>query len=61
MEALLDSFTAWVTYENRVEEVPEWPYTADIGRNLVLSTLLPLAVWLVREVVLELLKRLVPS
>ena len=60
-EALLDSIAAWVTYEQQVKQVPEWPYTADIRRNLVLSTLLPLAVWLVREVVLDLLKQLVPS
>jgi hypothetical protein len=61
MEALLDSVAAWVIYEERVKEVPEWPYTADIRRNLVLSTLLPLAIWAVREVVSEFLKRSVPS
>ncbi|MFC2037151.1 hypothetical protein ACFLYD_04160 [Chloroflexota bacterium] len=55
--ALLDSVAAWVTYEGRVERIPEWPYTADIRRNLVLSALLPLAVWMVREVLLDLLKR----
>jgi len=60
-EALLDSVAAWVTYEERVKKVPEWPYTSEIKRNLVLSTLLPLAVWMVREVVLDLLKQLVPS
>ena len=60
-EALLDSFAAWVTYEERVKKVPEWPYTSEIRRNLVLSTLLPLAVWLVREMVLDLLKQWVPS
>ncbi len=49
-----------MTYEKRVEEVPEWPYTADIRRNLVLSTLLPLAVWLARELVLDFLVGLVP-
>jgi hypothetical protein len=60
-EAPLNSISAWVTYEDRVKAVPEWPYTADIRRNLVLSTLLPLAVWLIREIVLELIKSLVPS
>jgi hypothetical protein len=59
-EALLESAAAWIAYEERVKKVPEWPYTADIRRNLVLSTLLPLAVWLVREVVLEYVTRLVP-
>lgn len=60
-EALLDSFAAWIAYEERVEKVPEWPYTADIRRNLVLSTLLPLAIWLARELALDLVKRLVLS
>jgi hypothetical protein len=60
-EALLDSFAAWVTYEGRVKAVPEWPYTSEIRRNLVLSTLLPLVVWLVREMVLDLLKQWIPA
>ena len=60
-DAVLDSFAAWVTYEERVKAVPEWPYTSEIRRNLVLSTLLPLAVWLVQEMVLEILKLWVAS
>jgi hypothetical protein len=57
-EALLGSIAAWVTYERQVKAVPEWPYTADIRRSLVLSTLLPLAVWLAQEVLLDLVKQL---
>ena len=60
-QAVLDSIAAWATYEQQVKQVPEWPYTADIRRNLVMSTLLPLAVWLVREVVLDWVKQLVLS
>lgn len=60
-EALLGSIAAWVTYEQKVKQVPEWPYTADIRRSLVLSTLLPLAVWIARELLLDLLKRSVLS
>jgi hypothetical protein len=56
-EALLGAIAAWATYEQQVKKVPEWPYTADIKRSLVLSTLLPLAVWMVREVLLDLVKR----
>jgi hypothetical protein len=56
----LEAIAAWVTYEERVEKVPEWPYTAEIRRNLFLSTLLPLAVWLVREIALSLLGQLMP-
>jgi hypothetical protein len=61
VEALLDTVAAWVTYEERIEKVSEWPYTADIRRNLVLSTLLPLVVWLIREVVLDFIKQMVIS
>ena len=57
----LNSISAWVTYEERVKAVAEWPYTAEIRRNLVLSTFLPLAVWLIREIVLDLVKQLMPS
>jgi hypothetical protein len=60
-QAALDSIGAWVAYEERVGKVAEWPYTAEIRRNLVLSTLLPPAAWLVQEVVLGLLEQLVPS
>jgi hypothetical protein len=58
--AQLDSIADWVTYEERVEKVPEWPYTAEIRRNLFLSTLLPLVVWLVQEIGLSLLGQLMP-
>jgi hypothetical protein len=50
--ALLDRFSSWVEVENRVREVPEWPYTAGIRRGLALSLLLPIGV----EVGQELLK-----
>jgi hypothetical protein len=60
MEAVLDSFTAWVTYENRVKEVPEWPYTESIMRRLVVSMLLPLVVIVVQALVFELALRLLP-
>jgi hypothetical protein len=45
MEALSDSITAWLAYEKRFEEAPEWPYTTDTVRNLLMSTLLPVAAW----------------
>ncbi|MSP13866.1 MAG: hypothetical protein EXR62_13035 [Chloroflexi bacterium] len=45
MEALSDSVSAWLSYEKRIQEAPEWPYTADTLRRLILSTLLPLAAW----------------
>jgi len=45
MEALSDSMMAWLAYEKRLEEAPEWPYTSDTVRNLLMSTLLPVAAW----------------
>lgn len=45
MEALSDSITAWLSYEKRIEEAPEWPYTTDTLRNLLVSTLLPVVAW----------------
>ena len=45
MEAYSDSITAWLAYEKRLEDAPEWPYTSDTVRNLLMSTLLPLAAW----------------
>ena len=46
MEALSDAITAWVTYEKRIEEAPEWPYTTDTLGKLVVSALLPAVAWL---------------
>jgi hypothetical protein len=51
MEALSDSIAAWLAYEGRLEKVPEWPYTSDTVRNLLMSTLLPVAAWGVQIVV----------
>jgi hypothetical protein len=57
--ALLSSFSAWVAVENRVQAVPEWPYTHSILRGLVASALAPIVVVTVGGVLLELLLRLV--
>jgi len=51
MEALSDSITAWLAYEKRIEEAPEWPYTTNIIRNLLLSTLLPIVAWAAQIIV----------
>jgi hypothetical protein len=61
VQSLLESIAAWVSYEQQVKEVPEWPYTADIKRSLVLSTLSPLGVVIARELLLDLLKHSVLS
>jgi hypothetical protein len=41
MEALSDSITAWLAYEQRIKKAPTWPYTTDTLRNLLVSTVLP--------------------
>lgn len=51
MEALSDSITAWLTYKKQVEEAPEWPYTTDTLRNLLLSTLVPVLAWTAQIIV----------
>jgi hypothetical protein len=51
MEALSDSITAWLAYEKRIKEAPEWPYTTDTLRNLVVSTLVPIVAWAAQVVV----------
>jgi len=47
-EELSSSITAWVNYERRIKEVPEWPYNASIIRRLAVSTLAPVAVFLIK-------------
>ncbi len=42
MEALSDSITAWLAYEQRIKKAPTWPYTTDTLRNLLVSTVLPI-------------------
>jgi hypothetical protein len=61
MEAQLESITAWVTYEKRVREVPEWPYSESMMRNLAASILLPIMVLVVQGVLFELLLRFLSS
>ena len=49
---------AWLAYEKRIQEAPEWPYTTDIMRNLLVSTLLPMAVFMIRMLLLEAVRQL---
>jgi hypothetical protein len=56
--ALLGHFAAWAAVENRIREVPEWPYTAGIKRSLALSLLLPIAVGVSQALLTDVLLRL---
>jgi hypothetical protein len=48
MEELSSTITAWVSYERRIKESPEWPFDAGIIRRLMASTLAPVAVFLIK-------------
>jgi hypothetical protein len=55
MGAPLASFNSWVAVENRLKEVPEWPYTQSIMRRLLASMLVPIFVFVLQAVVFEVL------
>jgi hypothetical protein len=59
-KALLASIATWEAHQNRVKALPEWPYTPDIKRNLVLSSLLPGAVGIAKSALPDLLSRFLP-
>jgi hypothetical protein len=58
MQVLFDLLASWGAYEKQVEAVPEWPYTAQIRRNLLVSLLVPLAASIIPALLLEAAKRL---
>jgi len=47
-DELSSTITAWLNYERRIKEVPEWPYNASIIRRLVASTVVPAIVYLLK-------------
>lgn len=61
---LSSAITSWVTYEKRIKEVPEWPYTSQIRRNLVVSVFLSLVAfllpWMLRGVLFQFLLEILP-
>ncbi len=61
MQELFELIAGWAAYEKQIEALPEWPYTADIRRSLLVSSLLPAVAWLARSVLLEALLRMLPS
>jgi hypothetical protein len=54
-ESLSHDITDWLAYEKRVEQAPEWPYSAHTLRNLLMSTLVPVVAW-VAHVIVELVR-----
>jgi hypothetical protein len=47
-DELSSTITAWLNYERRIKEVPEWPYNASIIRRLAASTVVPAIVYLLK-------------
>jgi hypothetical protein len=47
---LHDSVTSWLACEKRIKEAPEWPYTADTLRSLLISLLLPIIAAVIAEI-----------
>ncbi len=64
LEEFSNAITSWVTYEKRVKEVPEWPYTSQIRRNLLVSVFLSIVAfilpWILRGVLFQFLLELLP-
>jgi hypothetical protein len=60
MEALLGSFTAWVAVEQRIEAVPDWPYTQSMMRRLAASVLVPVVALALQGLLYQLFLRFVP-
>ena len=48
----------WLAFEKRIQETPEWPFTAAIIRNLLISTLLPGVAFICRMLLLEAASRM---
>jgi hypothetical protein len=55
---ILINLALWRTYEKQVEQLPDWPYTDEIRRSLLVSMLLPLAAYIIPALALEVLQRL---
>ncbi len=58
---LLAHVADWEAHQKRVKALPEWPYTGEIRRNLVLSSLLPWAIGIARTFLPDLTQRFVPA
>lgn len=64
LEESLNTITCWVTYEQRIKEVSEWPYTSQIKGNLAVSVFISIAAfllpWMLRGVMFQFLLELLP-
>jgi hypothetical protein len=54
---MLINLSLWRAYEKQVGELPDWPYTDEIRRNLLASMLLPLAAYILPALLLQALQQ----
>ncbi len=47
-EELSSTITSWATYQRLVKDAPTWPFNASIIRKLVMSTMVPAVVYLIK-------------
>jgi hypothetical protein len=47
-EGLSSTINLWATYQRLVQETPTWPFNANIIRRLIMSTVVPAAVYLIK-------------
>ena len=48
-----ESVQAWLAYERRIMDVPEWPYTANTLRGLYASVLLPILLTILQQLLIR--------
>lgn len=46
MEELADTIAAFLSYEKRVQEATEWPYSSGLLQEFAISSLVPVGAWL---------------
>ena len=49
---------AWLTYEKRIDQAPEWPFTSPMLRKLLVSVLIPITLFILQRVANEFLAQL---
>lgn len=48
MQEIAATFNSWAAYHKLVQEVPTWPFNANILRRLLASTIVPVVVYLIK-------------
>jgi hypothetical protein len=47
-EELSSTISSWATYQRLVKEAPTWPFNAGIIRKLLMSTIVPAVVYMIK-------------